>query len=120
MSVIERERVEEKTVTKADVLHRAADLLEEFGWCRSVSARTATGEGTSVCAQDAVQFCMLGAVHRAALDLGLDWPRPKGWKDWPPYKARDYLGLGWTFNDDPGRTKAEVVAKLREEAERSQ
>jgi hypothetical protein len=123
MSVIERERVEtpqvEREVTEADVLHRAADLIEEFGWCQAVSARDVRGEGTSIVSPEAVSFCIGGAVLRAGLDLGLDLYRPKGWTDYRRGYADELLGYHWDWNDKRGRTKAEVVARLRSAAERS-
>jgi hypothetical protein len=121
MSVIERERIltsppqppppetvrTPKEVTEADVLHRAADLLEEFGHCKGALGSKERGE-----------FCVMGALTEARRDLGV----------------RDGLGMGYTpladaigrdvflhiWNNHPDRTKAEVVAKLREAAERSQ
>lgn len=95
-------------VTTADVLHRAADLLEEFDWCQGNLGRNGA-------------YCAMGAigavVDRANLSPG-EW-----------YVALDVASFGLPasgtkhplahWNDEPGRTKAEVVARLREAAERS-
>lgn len=91
-------------VTEADVLRRAADLLEEFGWCQ--------GDYGS---KEAGAFCAVGACRQASSDLNF---------------RRDEYGLMWPesaleldnvppWNDDPARTKEEVIARLREAAERA-
>ena len=102
----------EREVTKRDVLHRAADLLEEFGWCQFSFGQTENGDPALAGGREAVRFCALGAMGRACRDLGLDYgDRCKF------YGSR---GVGWMrFNDTYGRTAQEVVAALREEAERS-
>src|SRR5689334_11279831 len=73
MSVVEvAPRTE--TVTEADVLERAADLLEEFGWCQHAPARDEFGLGITPLDRGAVSFCMTGAFERAIFDLtGLSW-----------------------------------------------
>lgn len=95
----------------ADVLNGAADLIERDGWCQR-KYRGADGE-----------HCVTDALMRAAgtkpgdtgsgaqLDLYSDaclavYPFTGGW------------GLP-SWNDTPGRTKAEVVAALRAAAERA-
>jgi hypothetical protein len=106
MSVIERERIEapqvEREVTEADVLHRAADLLEEFGWCQVKWGSKEDG-----------YFCAHGALMAAATDLGLGCGPVFGKAE---QRIRELHGsiLGW--NDQLGRTKEEVVAGLREAA----
>lgn len=84
--------------TVREVLHRAADLLEEFGWCQNDLGSKEQGE-----------FCALGALDEAGLELGLPL-----FVVWPGEWACSDL-VNW--NNKPGRTKAEVVAKLREAAE---
>lgn len=89
------------TVTRADVLNRAADLLEEFGWCQGTLGSKAHGE-----------FCILGAAYQAARDLGVT-------RGYGVYCEGAYwVGLdeetAFRWNDDPRRTKPEVVARLRE------
>jgi hypothetical protein len=95
-------------VTTRDVLHRAADLLEEFGWCRFVQAQNEKGEQVDITDSEVVEFCMVGAYWRAAIDLDASCP--------------DLSGLGGRdarWNNEPERTKEEVVAWLRESAERA-
>jgi hypothetical protein len=109
MTVVERERVQTE-VTVRDVLHRAVDLLEEFGWCQ--------GENE---VRDNRPFCVGTAIQRAVIDYGIDWT------DVEPHEWNAYLHSAWDacrfdrdmvqWNDTPGRTKAEVVARLRAAAE---
>ena len=119
MSVVEREVVEAPVtdpVTTRDVLVRAADLLTEFGWCQYANARTANGLSTWYENSEAVSFCLYGAAHRAAADLGL-----------PAMAANPILAeaLGGSpvelvsWNNAPERTSQEVVARLREAAEKA-
>jgi hypothetical protein len=101
-------------VTRRDVLRRAADLLEEFGWCQMDEAR-AGDEPVSVNDSRVDRFCIGGAVRRALIEL------TAAEHDNHPY---DYIGQVWDgnivdWNDAPGRTKSEVVARLREAAERT-
>lgn len=102
MSIVERERVQTEVVTTRDVLHRAADLLSEFGWCQGREGSLDEGE-----------ICAMGAVNEAARSLGV------------PFRRDDALDLALDriapyvpeWNDAPGRTKEEVVAALRHTAE---
>lgn len=88
-------------VTRREVLHRAADLLEEFGWGQGYYGSKKEG-----------WFCAIGAIDAAADDLGY----PNADEATMPMYA---WGSVTQFNDAPGRTKAEVVARLREAAEAS-
>ena len=100
MSVIERERV----VTDADVLNRAAELIETVGWCQGTYG-----------GRDVGHFCLVGAVDEAMWELrGLEFfydlfelPLPTYFGKQSPHH----------WNDRPERTREEVVAKLRELAE---
>lgn len=106
-SVVEPGTVE---VTEADVLLRAADLLEEFGWCQGHAGSKREGE-----------FCARGAIIEAHRDLTGE--RLDLWGDattmgYDNFVSRN-LGLSKTlcaFNDSLGRTKAEVTAALRSAA----
>lgn len=93
------------TVGTWDVYHRAADLLGEFDWCQKSYGSRESG-----------RMCATTAICIAAEDLGVGdheacYAFNARFADWLGYG----LTLGW--NDKPGRTKAEVVAKLREAAE---
>lgn len=99
----------EVEVTAADVLNRAADLLGEWGWCKGA-------------ARHEDSFCLLGAIAFAANGYP---PRSSAITDADctdlyvtakeilrPFTGGE-LGI---WNDEPGRTKEQVVAKLREAA----
>jgi hypothetical protein len=119
MSIVERESVEEvvapKEVTVADVLERAADILEEFDWCQGSSGSKAEG-----------YMCAVGAIGEAVVDFG-SAAGPFTTKDSPFRQACAILGWPkeldmWplaVWNDKPGRTKAEVVAVLRSSAQKA-
>jgi hypothetical protein len=100
-------------LSTADVLDRAADLIEPEGaWTKGGYARGASGTFV-ICSENATCFCALGAISVASNR----W----GYTDEPDARAVRVLeGLvegplsGW--NDAPERTQAEVVAKLREAA----
>jgi hypothetical protein len=96
----------------ADVLDAAADLLEKPGaWTTRTCARDRQGNTTGWDEDDAECFCALGAIFRAGKGdvSGAD-----------DFFGKALGGLGWgsiaPFNDAPGRTQDEVVAKLREAA----
>lgn len=91
-------------VTAADVLEHAADLLGEWGWLQCEWGGKHRGA-----------FCMGGAIFEAVNDLvthdRLDLD------DEAKRYAHDLCdGSFVKFNNARGRTKAEVVAKLREAA----
>jgi hypothetical protein len=97
--VVEEQQVTEKSeVTERDVLLRAADLLEEFGWRQESYGSKEEG-----------RMCAMGAIYEAAIDFKMD----------VAYEAETCLArhVGWShvasWNDAPERTKAEVVAALR-------
>lgn len=99
-------------LTIGDVLDKAADLIEPEGaWTQEAYGRDANGLECQV-VEEAVCFCAMGAIYKAAGKIGefehdADLIAPlallldEGIDDW---------------NDAPGRTQAEVVAKLREAA----
>lgn len=84
----------------ADVLERAAELLERDGWCQRQLHHC---DGSR---------CVRGAIIDAALEVGEGSLPPSEW-------LRRHLGAKRSlpeWNDDPGRTADEVIAKLREAA----
>lgn len=110
MSVVERERVVAEPTTR-DVLLRAADLLSEFGWQQGGLGSKLTG-----------QFCLVGAVVEAARDLGAPYTPSvhddEGIYDYANRFLRSFeKEYPEDWNDAEGRTKAEVVARLRAAAE---
>jgi hypothetical protein len=110
MSVIERERVEEVTreVTEADVLERAADLLEEWGHCKG----RFHANGDSFCIRGAIEAALVDPVgylnrrYELYTDRGGDLVRLLGFSENEAYD----------WNDNSRRTKQEVVVKLRASA----
>lgn len=96
----------------ADVLDAAADLLEKPGaWIKGDLALDASGEAVDPSDSNASCWCVMGATERVS---DASWAR----------RARNAFRAvigGWNksipeWNDAPGRTQAEVVAKLREAA----
>lgn len=99
-------------VTVGQVLTRAADLIEEYGWCQGVFAM-ADGVECGVVDPRVDSFCVLGAVRRAASDLGFEFNHRFNSTDllW------DYAdGACPAWNDRPQTTKADVVLALRNAA----
>ena len=95
----------------ADVLNGAADLILEDGWCQNQYRNGAGGR------------CLTRALADA-LNLPLNGSHL--WDQNPLYREAATALQGVTgrymltgFNDQPGRTKAEVVAALRAAAEQA-
>ncbi len=102
-----------KTVSVADTLELAADLIEPEGkWTQGKYARDAKGceVGAVSEVREPVSFCMLGAIihvagsHRQA-SKPIDF-----------LNTQMFSGLAWSWNDVEGRTQAEVVAELHKAA----
>lgn len=100
--------VEEKKAGEAKVLEpwrqqllEAANLLEKDGWCQH-TCKNALGER-----------CILGALGEVIKpDLGA-----MGTYRWMTKKLHTFIDMAVTeWNDQPGRTKAEVLALLRQTA----
>ncbi|GAA0729863.1 DUF6197 family protein [Sphingomonas japonica] len=100
-------------LTVAEVLDRAADLIEPQGaWTQYYYALDAYGRETYY-AKEATCFCALGAISVAC------GAEPSEEEGTGPQKLLWKL-IGAVpiseWNDAPERTQAEVVAKLREAA----
>jgi hypothetical protein len=97
--------------TVSEILSAAADLIEPEGaWTKGVDARDDCGEETGIYSPDAKCFCASGAIYRVAghplRSQSLRFlERQLGVDDIPPW------------NDES--SQSEVVAKLREAAERA-
>lgn len=89
--------VETKIVdADGEVLRRAADYIEQHGWCQNTMS-TPSG-----------RVCLVGALLAAAPDAGSAQVT----------RILDRLGPGIvSWNDYVGRTKEEVTARLRSAAE---
>jgi hypothetical protein len=98
-----------KRDTVPAVLYRAAELVER-GWTQGTFARDSEGLPTQSADIDAVVFCAAGAICCAGdrfTSLGTH----------SELTLRRHLQSDVpTWNDTPGRTAAEVAAKLREAA----
>lgn len=106
-------------LTVAEVLERAADLLEKPGaWTQGGAGRDRRGYLVQARNIDrAVCFCGVGAVWKA---VGAPFEEVKDWviyECFPPMnKAVNRSNCFGHWNDTPGRTQAEVVAALRSAA----
>ncbi|KQM37975.1 hypothetical protein [Sphingomonas sp. Leaf10] len=101
------------TAPVSQVLSEAADLLEKPGaWTQNAFARDWLGRMTGPLStkDTAVCWCVMGATCVA----GQDADEGQAADDF----LRGFLGIPdlASWNDTPGRTQAEVVAKLREAA----
>lgn len=89
-----------------EILKAARELIAKpNGWTQRVMARNDSGAAVAASDSEASCFCAWGAIRAA----GGDW-------EWPALKALDGVAgeRVETFNDAPGRTQAEVVAKFDE------
>lgn len=102
-------------MTPADVLERAAALIEQPGkWTQGAFARAANGNPIGPLSPNATCWCAYGAIGRATGDgwpaveavgaFGCSVPNPDG------RPQRDAIAI---WNDAPERTAAEVAAALR-------
>lgn len=110
----------------ADVLERAADLIEPEGaWTTRAYARTARGHEIGPEYPGATCFCAMGAIRRAAhndhvlthgalrlVGTGL----PPGRDFYAHTGGSAYAAAVAQWNDAPGRTQTEVVQALRKTA----
>ncbi len=88
--------------TVCDVLVRAADLLEEFGWRQGHVGSKRQGV-----------FCALGAINEAQRDLGAS----KSMNARARRRLADAVGMPVAhWNDAPDRQRGEVVALIRKVA----
>lgn len=85
-----------------------AAAIVEAGWCQGANARRADGQRCSHQDPAATQFCLLGAVYRAAEHLHAC---PATELD----AMRQHLGYEYAdeFNDRPNMTAATVAEELR-------
>jgi len=82
---------------------KAWELLEEKDWCQGDYARNASGQSVRVHDPQARRFCVVGLLE-ATGTCDLNYP-----------KLKEHLGMRVIdWNDDPERTKEEVLAVLKE------
>lgn len=102
----------------ADVLERAADLIEPEGaWTQGSFARTVTGFPVGFDTPAAKCFCTRGAIMRVQNRGVYDSPAETFFSNKVTRSTDGYVALRLVnWNDAPERTQSEVVAKLREAA----
>jgi len=106
----------ERKLSVAEVLSKAADLIEQTGLAKGALARDADGEVVTYDSEDAVCFCGLGAVSRIDRDqrvFDAAWDAANA--ICPPTKPGEPAAFAH-WQDNPIRTQEDVVAKLREAA----
>lgn len=100
-------------MTIADILDRAADLIEPEGkWTQGELARGKSGKPVRT-RRAATCFCIMGAINAASGEI--DRPLSDEFVSvlTPLLPTHDPI---WIWNDAPERTQPEAVAKLREAA----
>ena len=111
-------------VTQANILRRAADLVEQ-GWCQGHFSLDAHGNDVRLTSPEAVRFCTTGAIERAQHEMlpDVDCDALETFRSYLSKKAKEKCLRSWGvrivsgWNDQDVRTQAEVVAALRECAE---
>lgn len=97
-TMIPERTIVEKPV-EVQILERAAELLEEFGWCQCALATFTDGtvpdELENIHDSRIGSFCAMGAIWRATADLGYMSPK---WKDLVTEVKRRGLGANEIFN----------------------
>jgi hypothetical protein len=97
----------------ATTLRKAAQWLEEHDWCQGVMGHRygthSTTYGSILRKIDPTACCAIGAIVIVADDYELHWAR---------LVLGRYVGNNVSsWNDAPGRTKAEVIAAMRAAAD---
>ncbi len=101
-----------------EILEAAAEILERMGWTQDTLARDAEGNETHPCDEDVACLCMVGAMYRACgFSTAVEMPSEVLHRLRDAIFARDERDLSPAeWNDQPGRTKEEVISLLREAA----
>ena len=95
------------------ILSSAADLIEDTGWTQGAFCRNARGKACRMGSKDAVSYCLIGAVstlvdneddERAQSICGTAFALLK--------TVTGVISLD-NWNDDPNRTKDDVLHALR-------
>ena len=95
----------EQEKTAVQVLREARRLIADMGWCRGHFALNAAGLDVNECDPDARAFCSSGAIWRAADADNRKFVAAKSL-----LLAAIHPSTLVGFNDDPGRTREEVIA----------
>ena len=98
----------------AATLNKAADLIEPEGaWTQGHFARHKNGNPIGPFEDNAACWCASGAIQR--IEGRARWGAWDAFDGFIRQRGFDHMA---TFNDAPGRAQAEVVAALRQAAER--
>ena len=100
----------------AELYNKAADLVEK-GWTKGTLARDSAGWPTYPSSNHAVSWCLEGALVAAVHATDTSWDRESTLIELT--KNLELKGYVSQWNDFPGRTKEQVVALLRDAADRS-
>lgn len=110
------------------VFRKSIELLQEKDWCQGELARDKNGNMVYLGSSDAVAYCMLGAMHRAVGRTSRpNDPRDPTGRAFEAMKKHPKINaspIGTTvkyggnvvavWNDDPSRTKDEVIEVFQE------
>ena len=98
--------------TPQGILNAAADLIERTGWTQGFSALDSYGDSCYISSPAATCYCAYGAVIKSHADLG--GGRGLLGPAFDIFRANAQTTDGVIdWNDQPGRTKEEVIAALR-------
>ncbi len=102
----------------ANILERAAELIETKGWTQGSYVRYGNGEEVGDTDYDAECFCISGALSHASKKKDFDM-MCKAYYFLTDIicKTRNSTKCLEKWNDDPARTKEEVIAFLKSAAE---
>ncbi len=81
-------------------------LTDPTRWCKGAGARDASGKGCSIHSEDAVSFCLVGALVKI---YGVDEAYMKVGVKLLPYIQHRRMS---DFNDDPDTSHADVLRAL--------
>lgn len=122
--------IEAPISTEADILERAADVIEEWGWCRHAPFRSKYGvydEVWSVTDHRIDSYCAIGAIWRATYERGLSPGTWEGLCDkagedddpWEPFYEATGLSadetIGIIYDNDSHAADGSYVASLLRE-----
>ena len=99
------------------IRERAAEILEGGGWTRGTWAKNRDGCPVRALDPSAVKWCVLGALDRAAYELGSGVEHARHWTREIDVVIRAEAGIAalGAFNDLRSTTDADVIALLRGE-----
>ena len=91
---------------------KAYEVLEQHDWTQGWFARNMRGRCVSVNDETACSFCTVGAIDKAYPNQVINYRLRFKLKEYLYAKTGNFSILAW--NDDPTRTKEEVISVLKE------